>query len=347
MMQNLKAETETETEMVNRVGGEFLGQGRFAMVLTDPHQPDNPITYVNRAFEKMTGYSREAAVGRNCRFLQGDDLDQPGLSVLREGIARKRVTSVELRNYSATGEMFVNRLLVAPIEDNTGALLAYVGIQTAIEPRNSSAMNAVAQQDTIDHLELLLKEANQRVKTHLGLLAALIRDSKPDPSAIAAELLSHRVEALSLLYDDLSPNLRSANQPETVSAGEYVSKVAATLSTIDPTQGVRFNVETDYCLMGVDRAALLGLIVSETISVMLTHMGDAEGPHLIGVGLREVAGNQVELEIGANYRIGEGFELEDSSRAIIEGLAAQMGGKLSLAQTEKGSALRLDFGAIH
>ena len=47
----------------------------MAMVLTDPRQDDNPITYVNGAFEEITLYSRKFAVGRNCRFLQGARTD--------------------------------------------------------------------------------------------------------------------------------------------------------------------------------------------------------------------------------------------------------------------------------
>src|SRR3712207_148156 len=42
-----------------------------SIVITDPNQPDDPIVYVNPAFEKTTGYSVEEASGRNCRFLQG------------------------------------------------------------------------------------------------------------------------------------------------------------------------------------------------------------------------------------------------------------------------------------
>ena len=45
--------------------------------ITDPNQPDDPLVYVNPAFERTTGYAAEEVLGRNCRFLQGDDRDQP------------------------------------------------------------------------------------------------------------------------------------------------------------------------------------------------------------------------------------------------------------------------------
>ncbi len=36
---------------------------------------DNPLIYVNPAFERLTGYSKDEAIGRNARFLQGDETD--------------------------------------------------------------------------------------------------------------------------------------------------------------------------------------------------------------------------------------------------------------------------------
>ncbi|WJH38330.1 PAS domain-containing protein (plasmid) [Aliirhizobium terrae] len=44
---------------------------RMPMIVTDPSQADNPIIFCNEAFRKLTGYSDEEIIGRNCRFLQG------------------------------------------------------------------------------------------------------------------------------------------------------------------------------------------------------------------------------------------------------------------------------------
>ena len=43
----------------------------LALVLTNPAFEDNPIVYANPAFARLTGYTLEAVIGRNCRFLQG------------------------------------------------------------------------------------------------------------------------------------------------------------------------------------------------------------------------------------------------------------------------------------
>lgn len=43
------------------------------ITIADCSQPDMPIIYANEAFARLTGYSTEYAIGRNCRFLQGCD----------------------------------------------------------------------------------------------------------------------------------------------------------------------------------------------------------------------------------------------------------------------------------
>ncbi|BBL80775.1 hypothetical protein RxyAA322_26290 [Rubrobacter xylanophilus] len=105
------------------------------VVITDPNLPDNPIIYVNPAFERMTGYSRREVLGRNCRFLQREDRGQAELEVLRRAIAERRDCRVVLRNYRRDGSMFWNELYVSPVYDEEGRLVNFVGVQNDITER--------------------------------------------------------------------------------------------------------------------------------------------------------------------------------------------------------------------
>ncbi|CAA9306341.1 MAG: diguanylate cyclase/phosphodiesterase (GGDEF & EAL domains) with PAS/PAC sensor(s), partial [uncultured Gemmatimonadaceae bacterium] len=106
-----------------------------AIILTDATRPDNPIVAVNPAFERITGYAPHEVVGRNCRFLQGDDREQPELDTLRAALARGESSLVVLRNYRKDGALFWNELRVAPVRDGAGRVTHFVGVQNDITDR--------------------------------------------------------------------------------------------------------------------------------------------------------------------------------------------------------------------
>lgn len=113
---------------------------RMPMVVTDPHQDDNPIIFVNNAFIQSSGYSREEILGRNCRFLQGPESDPETINTIRNAIKNRTNTAVEIRNYRKDGTMFWNALFISPIFDENGELLYFFGSQLDITRRREAEM---------------------------------------------------------------------------------------------------------------------------------------------------------------------------------------------------------------
>src|ERR687895_311233 len=103
--------------------------------ITDQSQPDSPLVYVNPAFERTTGYAAEEALGKNCRFLQGEDRDQPALEELRAAISEGRECQVVLRNYKKDGTLFWNELSISPVHDEEGNLANFVGVLDDVTER--------------------------------------------------------------------------------------------------------------------------------------------------------------------------------------------------------------------
>ena len=97
--------------------------------------PDMPLVYVNPAFEAMTGYSLEEVVGKNCRFLQNGDHNQPGLTLVREALKARREVNATIKNYRTDGTSFWNELSLSPIFNRDGELTHFVGIQTDVTSR--------------------------------------------------------------------------------------------------------------------------------------------------------------------------------------------------------------------
>ena len=103
--------------------------------ITDPNQPGDPLVYVNPAFERTTGYAAEEVLGRNCRFLQGDDRDQSALGELKAAVYEGRHCTVVLRNYRKDGTLFWNELSVYPVRNEEGRMTNFVGVQNDVTER--------------------------------------------------------------------------------------------------------------------------------------------------------------------------------------------------------------------
>ena len=132
------------------------------LVVTDPNAPDNPIIYTNRGFEKLTGYPPEEVIGHNCRFLQGDDRDQPTVATLREAVEKGLAVQVELRNYRKDGSMFHNELYLSPVYDEEGRLVLFLGVQNDVTERVEALQELRRARDG---LEARVKERTQELNT--------------------------------------------------------------------------------------------------------------------------------------------------------------------------------------
>ncbi|MEG4104989.1 PAS domain S-box protein [Microcoleus sp. S13_C5] len=106
-----------------------------SILIADARKPDTPIIYCNPAFEKLTGYSTQEVIGRNCRFLQGPDTDQAELDKLRSSLRSGTEIQVVLKNYRKDKTPFWNELMVSPILDNEGKLTHFIGVQNDITKR--------------------------------------------------------------------------------------------------------------------------------------------------------------------------------------------------------------------
>ena len=118
-----------------RLRDRAMGAAAEGIVISDPNQADNPVIYVNDGFERLTGYSRQEVLGRNCRFLQGEGTDPTALQQIRDCIRERRDCLVELLNYRKDGSSFWNRLSIAPLCDDKGRLTHFVGVQSDITAR--------------------------------------------------------------------------------------------------------------------------------------------------------------------------------------------------------------------
>jgi PAS domain S-box-containing protein len=124
---------------------------RMPMIVTDPHQPDNPIIFANQAFLAMTGYTPEELIGRNCRFLQGPETDKDTVDQVRQAIRECKEVATEILNYRKNGSTFWNALYVSPVYDQDGKLIYFFGSQLDVS-RRRDAEDALRQAQKMEAL---------------------------------------------------------------------------------------------------------------------------------------------------------------------------------------------------
>jgi diguanylate cyclase (GGDEF)-like protein/PAS domain S-box-containing protein len=138
------------------------------IMIADLRKPGFPLEYVNKAFERITGYSAQEVVGKPSDFLVRGDIDQPGLEEIRLAMREGRGAHAVLRGYRQNGEAFWNEVSIAPVRSEDGPPSHYVAIISDItDARNDADQLArQAQFDTLTGLanrNLMLDRLSQAI----------------------------------------------------------------------------------------------------------------------------------------------------------------------------------------
>ncbi|NIC06759.1 PAS domain-containing protein [Billgrantia bachuensis] len=110
------------------------------IVVAEQEGDENILIYVNQGFERLTGYSTDEILYQDCRFLQGDDRDQPPLANIRKALREGRPCREVLRNYRKDGTMFWNELSITPVFDADDNLTYFIGVQKDVTERIEAQM---------------------------------------------------------------------------------------------------------------------------------------------------------------------------------------------------------------
>lgn len=192
------------------------------VIVTDPHQPDNPIVFANSGFTRITGYSAAEVLGRNCRFLQGPDTAEADRRAIRRSIERGQPFGITILNYRKDGSAFWNLLTVTPILGPDLRPRYFVGAQSDVtelvdaqralasagqdleqrirqrttrltgsnlrlrqqvrQRRAAQRLAAAHQQDMQEFLSVIAHDLKRPVLTVMGLLKLLDQDLAENPS---------------------------------------------------------------------------------------------------------------------------------------------------------------------
>lgn len=217
-----------------------------AIVITKASKAeDNPIVYVNPAFERITGYSRDEVLGRNPRFLLGVDWEQPEIERLRNGLRSSQRTQVTLRNYRRDGTLFWNDQSTAPVKDDAGRLTHVISIINDVTERirYEQELRHRATHDELTGLanRVLLFDRIEQAVAQAGragrLIAVMLLDL--DRFKVINDSLGHGVGdmVVKIVAERLTACVRRGDTVARIGGDEF-AVVMADLATVDDADAV-------------------------------------------------------------------------------------------------------------
>lgn len=103
-----------------------IEQAAECVVITDR---DGTIQYVNPAFEAITGYSREEAIGQNSRILKGEKHSKEFYAAMWDTLTNGRVWSGHFINKKKDGTLYEEDATISPIKNASGEIINFVAVK--------------------------------------------------------------------------------------------------------------------------------------------------------------------------------------------------------------------------
>jgi PAS domain S-box-containing protein len=192
-------------------------------------EPGPAIQFVNDAFFRVTGYSREEVIGVSPRFLQGPETDRGQLDHLRRGLSKLEPVRAELINYTKDGTPFWVEMEIVPVAERGNTPTHFVAIERDITARKrdeealrrlNTDLEARVQERTAELTQATraAEEANRAKSTFLatmsheirtpmngviGLVDVLAQSTLQPRQAAMVGIIRESADALLRMIDDL------------------------------------------------------------------------------------------------------------------------------------------------
>ena len=353
LVQDISDRRERQEEL--RVKNRAMDEASVGITIADAQASGLPLIYANQAFEDLTGYGADAAIGRNCRFLQGPKTDDEMVAALREAIQNQEPITTELVNYRSDGTPFWNQLTVAPVEGPAGEVTHFVGIQQDVTTRKR-------RQRLIKLLNRVLRHNLRNDMNAVMGYAELLADRHEDETAKYAERIAgtaRELVAVSEKAQTIEQTIRDLDTGQTREEAltSLLEEVASTLRADYPGATITVQVQSqsqdasdvmvpnrfDKALSELGRNAIEHGGPSPTVTFEVDLNGGADDCVAIAVqddGPGLPAHEQRVLETGDETPLehGDGIGLW-----LVNWIITDMGGTVTADVDEQGTAIRLQL----
>lgn len=254
------------TEVTLELRDRALEASAEGIIITEAAEFDSPVIYVNPAFERITGYSRDEAVGRNIRFLQGEETDEGAVAAIRAAVEAGQTYRGSILNYRKDGSSFWNGLTISPIVDDKGTTSQFIGILTDETERMQleTQLKQAQKMEALGHLTGgVAHDFNNLLAVILGN-SEILRDEVDDPvlKDIAELVMTTAEKGADLTQRLLAFGRRQALRPEPLDLSEVIGSLSEMLArTLGDHVTLETHANTDRCAYA-DRSLLESAVLN-------------------------------------------------------------------------------------
>jgi len=216
--------------------GAALEQAAELAIITDTA---GTIQYVNPAFERVTGYSRQEAIGHNPRLLKSGMQSADVYRRLWDTLAAGGVFTGTFVNRKKNGETYVAEVLISPVRDSGGRVTHYVGLQRDVT-REQDLEEQLRQAQKMEAIGLLAGGIAHDFNNLLSVIltnARLVKEDLPAASpsqGCLTDLLDATNQGSAMVRKLLAFSRRERLSPIPVRVAAALGDLARTLRRLLP-----------------------------------------------------------------------------------------------------------------
>lgn len=258
---------------------------------TDPLE--GKIIYVNHAFERVMGFSREEAIGNTPRMLHGPNTSPETPTLIRQALAEQRPLTAEILNYRRDGSEIWLELAIQPVLDATGRCTHWLSIQRDVTDRRreEERLRQAQKMEAIGQLTAGIAHNFNNLLTVVQGNAELIGRMSPVTESIEQKkdtILTATRRGAELVRQLMVISRGSSGAPRPLDVNVLVSETGTMIERILPAN-IRFSLRlADAGLF----ASLDAVEFSQSLLNLIVNARDAM-PHggdlTIATGLREIS----------------------------------------------------------
>ncbi len=160
------------------------------------------------------------------------------------------------------------------LRDHKGKLRGMVGVIYDITVDKKLQMQL---ESSLEEKNVLIKEVHHRVKNNMQLISSILAlksyDLDNDKSKAIFDEVNQRIKAMSVIHD----NLYTFNNVSEIDIGDYLRSISNKLQIIQGTAQIEIEVHSEKIILDVEKALLIGLVVSELVGNAIKHGFTVDG----------------------------------------------------------------------